>query len=236
MPETGYSQGITIATQAIAAALVIRITTRAGREAADTFAALQASEQAAAVEAERRADERLQMRILHNGPVTTLSTAVNMSGVREITPLMRVRAAADLATLAEVEFSAKTDQDTRLVEQLAQKLVLYEDSLKIDRELAACTVPADVAQAFAIATAEALENVARHAGTERVGVRLAERDGIVAVTVRDEGRGFLLDHVPRQRFGVRESVVGQMVAVGGTATVLSRVGQGTEVSLAWRRD
>ena len=51
------------------------------------------------------------------------------------------------------------------------------------------------------------------------------------VFVRDHGDGFDLAEVPTDRFGVRESIIGRVVRRGGTASVKSREGRGTEVHL-----
>ena len=54
----------------------------------------------------------------------------------------------------------------------------------------------------------------------------------VDVYVRDRGPGFSLDDVPGDRLGVRESIIGRLRRVGGTATVKPGAGGiGTEVHL-----
>ena len=49
--------------------------------------------------------------------------------------------------------------------------------------------------------------------------------------MRDEGPGFELGAVPTERRGVRDSIVGRMAAVGGSAGRDSQPGEGTEVAL-----
>ena len=51
------------------------------------------------------------------------------------------------------------------------------------------------------------------------------------VFIRDEGPGFALADVPTERRGVRDAIVGRMAAAGGSATVDSAAGEGTEVAL-----
>jgi signal transduction histidine kinase len=65
---------------------------------------------------------------------------------------------------------------------------------------------------------------------------LIEDDGdAVVVSVRDDGVGFDRDRLESARaagrLGVASSVIGRMSAVGGTATVTSKPGAGTEVEL-----
>ena len=86
-------------------------------------------------------------------------------------------------------------------------------------------------EALAAAAREALRNAARHAPGAPIFVfGQAGADG-AEVFVRDEGPGFELAAVPTERRGVRDSIVGRMAAVGGSAVVESRPGEGTEVAL-----
>jgi signal transduction histidine kinase len=53
----------------------------------------------------------------------------------------------------------------------------------------------------------------------------------LAVYVRDRGAGFERDAVPADRRGLAESIEGRLGRAGGTATVRSVPGEGTEVEL-----
>ena len=75
----------------------------------------------------------------------------------------------------------------------------------------------------------AAQRRAPRAGRAAVPVRQAGPDG-TEVFVRDEGPGFDLATVPTERRGVRDSVIGRMRAVGGSAHVDSSP-EGTEVVL-----
>jgi signal transduction histidine kinase len=92
------------------------------------------------------------------------------------------------------------------------------------------------AQAMRAAVAEALGNVARHAGPGARAWVLVEDDGrAVTVTVRDDGAGFAPGRLAQAeragRFGVAHSIVGRLRDAGGTARIVSAPGQGTEVEL-----
>ncbi len=82
------------------------------------------------------------------------------------------------------------------------------------------------------ATREAVTNAAKHAGTGRVDVYAEVDDRTVSVFVRDRGVGFDADAVPEDRMGVRNSIVGRMERHGGSASVRSTPGEGTEVRLS----
>jgi signal transduction histidine kinase len=86
-------------------------------------------------------------------------------------------------------------------------------------------------QALVLAGREAIANAARHAGVDEVSVFLdADGDG-VSLYVRDRGAGFDPDAVAADRRGVAESIRGRMERVGGTATIASAPGEGTEIEL-----
>src|ERR1019366_3621812 len=85
--------------------------------------------------------------------------------------------------------------------------------------------------ALPLACQEAAINAARHSGSPRVSIYVeAEGDGITAY-VRDEGVGFDVNAVPPDRRGIAQSVIGRMRRHGGSATITSQPGHGTEVQL-----
>ncbi|MGA9101667.1 PspC domain-containing protein [Aeromicrobium sp.] len=93
------------------------------------------------------------------------------------------------------------------------------------------TLDSDVA-ALARAAREAMVNAAKHARVGRVDV-YAECDGRTAeVFVRDRGAGFDPDHVAEDRLGLRGSIVGRVERHGGTVTIRSAPGEGTEVMMS----
>jgi hypothetical protein len=100
-------------------------------------------------------------------------------------------------------------------------------------------LPPDVADALLMAVTEALRNAATHAfdRTDRaegeVTVRLNHGPDRVAVEVSDRGRGFDRARVGPTSFGLALSIEGRVGAVGGLATVASRLGHGTSVRLQW---
>jgi signal transduction histidine kinase len=106
---------------------------------------------------------------------------------------------------------------------------------------AAAAVPARVVVAVANAVREALSNVAAHAGTAEawVSIRVTPAGESAAdpcrlrAVVRDRGAGFDLARVDRARLGLRGSITERAAECGGQASIWSRPGQGTEVSLRW---
>jgi signal transduction histidine kinase/phage shock protein PspC (stress-responsive transcriptional regulator) len=86
-------------------------------------------------------------------------------------------------------------------------------------------------EALIQASREAMLNASRHGGGT-VSVYLEVSGGRAEVFVKDRGPGFELQHVPEDRLGVRESIIGRMNRHGGTATITSTT-EGTEVRLGY---
>ncbi|GAB3087419.1 ATP-binding protein [Corynebacterium aquatimens] len=83
-----------------------------------------------------------------------------------------------------------------------------------------------------LAAREAMVNAAKHSGCTSVDVYVEHFPAeAVSVYVRDRGAGFDLEHIPADRHGVRESITGRMERAGGTATITTAPGSGTEVAL-----
>ena len=93
-----------------------------------------------------------------------------------------------------------------------------------DGDLTELPAAAEVA-AYRI-TAEAMTNVARHAGARHLRVRLARVTGGVAIEVADDGRGLPDDLVPGVGLG---SMHQRAAELGGTCVVRGEPGTGTTV-------
>jgi signal transduction histidine kinase len=97
-------------------------------------------------------------------------------------------------------------------------------------------LPDSIAQVILGAVCEALRNVARHAGAAARAWVVCERDErAVRVTVRDDGAGIaegrLAQAERENRMGVAGSIRGPVLAAGGTVTIDSAPGSGTEIVL-----
>ncbi len=97
-------------------------------------------------------------------------------------------------------------------------------------------LPLRTVEELAAAVRACLDNVDRHAATARCWVLLEEMPDRVVVTVRDDGPGIApgrLDQARAEgRLGVSGSVRGRLEDLGGTATVATGPGQGTEWELS----
>lgn len=94
-------------------------------------------------------------------------------------------------------------------------------------------LPEPVAAELAAAVRAALDNVRRHAAGASAWVLVEDLGDEVAVTVRDDGPGIppgrLAAAAAQGRLGVAASMRGRIAELGGTMTVTSQPGAGTEV-------
>ncbi len=89
--------------------------------------------------------------------------------------------------------------------------------------------------ALLAAAREATVNAAKWSGAGTVSLFAEVEPSAVSVFVRDRGRGFDPAAVPADRKGLAESVRARMQRRGGSATVRSTPGEGTEVVLTMPR-
>lgn len=154
--------------------------------------------------------------------------------------------AAELGKLASEQESAlralvsgtttEPDADTGEIDVRALIEPLASAQITISCPATPVLLPAAAARAVGGAARAAVDNICRHAGAGARGWVLVEDEGAtIRVSVRDDGPGFvngrLDDAVAAGRFGVSQSIIGRMRDVGGTATVRSAPGQGTEVDV-----
>jgi signal transduction histidine kinase len=218
----------------VAAGLVAVI--RGGAWQADVVVAagLETERQIRAEEA-RRADEREQHRQLHDTILSTL-TMVAAGAFAEPSPALTAQAARDLRVLQGLEGAPTVLEGMAPLTDLTPKLeraAASTDHLAVRLKLVPVTLPSGVADQLVACVGEALRNVERHAGAGQADVIVTGGMGWAVVKVRDRGRGFDPDATPPSRRGIRESITGRMLAIGGRAAIASRPGAGTTVTVSW---
>ncbi|MEO0492123.1 MAG: PspC domain-containing protein [Actinomycetota bacterium] len=111
---------------------------------------------------------------------------------------------------------------------------VVEDRHDVDVEaIVVGDLPADTTvEALVGAVGEAATNAAKWSGCPAISVFVEVADGELQAFVRDTGVGFDPDDIAEDRLGVRESILGRMERVGGTAEIVSAPDEGTEVRLA----
>jgi signal transduction histidine kinase len=122
---------------------------------------------------------------------------------------------------------------TTLADALAEAVADVEESQGVRVELASAgDLPLDDALGqLVLAAREALTNAAKHSQAEEISLYAeVETDG-VSVFVRDRGVGFDRGSVAADRRGLAESIEARMSRAGGSATITSAPGEGTEIEL-----
>lgn len=194
-------------------------------------------EQAARLAASHQERERLSRQV-HDGAIQVLAL-VSRRGreiggeTAELAELAgeQERALRRLVSTAEVESAtgARTDVGSLLRRRAADKVSV---SVPADPVL----LDADVADELYAAAANALDNVAAHAGPDaRAYVLLEDLGDAVTVSIRDDGVGIpdgrLDEAVGEGRVGIAKSIVGRMDWLGGSAKLTTGPGVGTEWEL-----
>ncbi len=93
------------------------------------------------------------------------------------------------------------------------------------------TTPTAVARALFLTTQEALANVARHANASHVTIRLTRQNGVIEMTVQDDGRGF---NRAARNYSVGHGLSNMRARaedLGGKFSIQSAAGQGTAIHL-----
>jgi signal transduction histidine kinase len=89
--------------------------------------------------------------------------------------------------------------------------------------------------AVVLAAREAMTNAAKHAKTDDISVYAEVEPALVSVFVRDRGAGFDRSGVAADRRGIADSIEERLRHAGGSATITSSPGTGTEVELTMPR-
>jgi signal transduction histidine kinase len=193
-------------------------------------------QRAAELEAATRERERLA-RGIHDS-VLQLLALVQRRGAEiggEAAELGRL-AGEQEATLRALVAAAPAAPAAGLVD-LGTQLSRYASStVSIATPATPVRLPGRVAEEVAAAVGSALDNVRVHCGASaRAWVLLEEEGGTATVTVRDEGPGIpdgrLAEAEAAGRLGVAQSIRGRIRDLGGTVTITTAPGQGTEVEL-----
>jgi len=140
-----------------------------------------------------------------------------------------VQALRDVRSLA-VELRPSALDDFGLVPALERLATTFEERsgvrTTVDSNLSSDRLPAEIETALYRLVQEALTNVVKHAGAERVSILLTRGEGSVSAVVEDDGLGFAPGEVREDALGLlgmRE----RLELLGGTLAVESTPGEGT---------
>jgi signal transduction histidine kinase len=173
-------------------------------------------------------------RALHDGPLRILTAIAGPGPAAHPDPMVRRQCAASVDILRGVapdEPGAVTDLSLALMEAGSNSAAL---GLRVEYHFANLPdiLPSGVVDGLCRASAEALSNVAAHAGTTRARLTATASEDVVTVAIVDQGKGFAPD-ITDLGYGIRHSIINQMTTIGGAATLDSHPGEGTRIDLRW---
>jgi signal transduction histidine kinase len=199
-----------------------------------------AGERAEAEQRQRHFREQVRRhRALHDGPLRVLTAIVGPGPLRHPDEQARRQAAVAVnvlrGTTPDDPHGTLTDLSLALIEAADESSAR---GLRVEYHFAGLPddLPSEVVKALSLAAAEALSNVATHAGTSRARLTALAIGGTarptVTVAIVDQGAGFD-PQATKPGYGICHSILGRMREVGGDALVDSHPGQGTRVDLRW---
>lgn len=175
-------------------------------------------------------------RTMHDTVINTLAAIASGGAATQDPELVRERCRRDVVALAPLAAGYRAEDVEPSLTDIGSgaTITVHRMGLSGDELLRAqAKVPVTVLRAMRGAADESVRNVERHAGVDRVTVAVVSNAEGLAVTVTDEGVGFA--GTAPAGHGISESIVGRLLDVGAHATVDSRPGEGTTVTLAWSR-
>ena len=204
-------------------------------DAANSQAIESAVEQARidAVERERqRLDALIHDRVL---------SALLLSGKAETAEERRSAAQLSETAIASLNSALEEPRSTPNLTPIGLFRALRKAAQKLLPEIEVQTlgggsevIPAEKAQAITEATLQAIDNASRHAKATKYELLMdSPTTGAIEIVVRDNGSGFRVEKLPKDRIGLRTSVIARMKAIGGYVEVSSSAEKGTEIKLGW---
>ena len=187
------------------------------------------------VEAASRERERLA-RDIHDSVLQVLAL-VHRRGLEaggEAAELGRLAGEQEVALRALVGSGPMADSGHADLTALLQPLAT--DGATLAGPAGVVLIKRDVGEEIAAAVRAALDNVREHCGERaRAWVLVEDEPDMVTVTIRDDGPGIpdgrLDEAAAAGRLGVSQSICGRLRDLGGSASVSSLLGEGTEVTL-----
>lgn len=198
--------------------------------------AIQSAVQQARTDAVERERQRIDA-LIHDRVLNTLLLASNAGNSHEYGSVVKLSEEAIVSLRI-----ADRDPEERpaikpigLFRALKQAAVQLLPNAKVEiLSGGSAELPAEVAEAITEALVQALDNAARHADASEVSLVMNSPtpDGVV-IELRDNGSGFRPDRIPKDRIGVRVSILKRIESAGAKATIESAPGSGTLVRLEW---
>lgn len=190
------------------------------------------AERQARVRAEERADMASRV---HDSVLQTLALIQRRAGEpQEVIQLARAQERELRSWLFDDRAPGSMAADTTFASgvRLIQSDVEAQHGVTVEVVTVGDRAIDDDLQAMLASAREATVNAAKWSGVQVISIYAEVEPDEVSLFIRDRGRGFDPATVPPDRMGVSESIRARMVRHGGTATIQSVPGEGTEVRLS----
>jgi signal transduction histidine kinase len=199
-------------------------------------ATTQASIALATADAVQRERDRIDA-LVHDSVLTTLllAAAADSTDQNKEAELLAKAAISKLNAATDPEASGEAISINSLFTALEVAMWRQSESVEISVEGSSdFSVPAEVAAAVTESTLQALANSLQHAGrnVKRKVFLKGVKSGL-KIVVKDDGKGFRPARVPKDRLGLRLSIIGRMQSVAGQVHIDSKIGTGTNVVIEW---
>jgi signal transduction histidine kinase len=200
-----------------------------------TDKAAQASAERARIDAIERERSRVDA-LVHDSVLTTLIVSARAQSKSE------KEAALDLAQKAIDKLKAAADDNLigtisvlSFSQALTQAIERQEPGIDISFSGASGkTLPIEVASALTDATTQAVANSIQHAGrsaTRLVRIKATKKE--LKIVVSDNGIGFRVARIAKNRLGLRLSIIQRVENIGGRVFINTQPGSGTAIILEW---
>ncbi len=188
-------------------------------------------------QARARAEERAQMAAhVHDSVLQTLALIQRSAGdPQQVGRLARAQERELRAWLFEGRPPGSVAAEAMTVAEglgLLQRVVEADHGIAVQVVVVGDCPLSERLRALLDAAREATVNAAKWSGAPEVSIYAEIETQVVSVFVRDRGRGFDPIDVPGDRQGIAQSIRARMARFGGSATVRSAPGRGTDVQLS----
>jgi len=192
----------------------------------------------AAEQAQKDAIERERARVdalVHDKVLTTLLVAANAKTKDDEQAAAKLAVDAIAALKSDNLGSNSVTTVASLWLSLEQAITRAEPAVKVEFEGSSDQkIDPEVALALSEATLQAVANAKQHAGPAAdCWVSLKANEKGLKLVIKDNGRGFRMARVPKNRLGLRLSIIDRVEAIGGRVFVDSEIGRGTNVIIEW---
>lgn len=175
--------------------------------------------------------------LVHDSVLTTLLLAANASSTDEEKEA-ELLAKAAIAKLQSANTAVASDETISISSLFtALEFAVHRQSAEVSVDVENSSdfeIPGEVAAAVTESTLQALANSLQHAGVRaKRQVLLRGTKGGIKIVVKDNGKGFRPSRIPKNRLGLKLSIIGRMKSVDGRVFIDSKIGVGTNVVIEW---